>query len=334
VKHAASRERQALPLVSEQPTQFRPLRSARRRERTSGNNEMLSAAIKAHRARGIHLTDEQVLRLYKAYAEANGSRALERLGQTLDQILQDIVLSARSVGADVSRFTSALEQHGHELDRPCEQIVIRAIVSALIGDTQQMRTLTSALMERMTASAQEAQELRLRLRQTQAEALFDGLTGLRNRRGFEQDVLALREERGSLEGCALLFADVDHFKRINDGYGHLFGDKVLCAVGEVIRANTKGRDIAARLGGEEFVVLLPATTPQGARALAEQLCQAIAKDRIRRTESEVIGNVTISIGIAHANAHDTLETLIGRADAGMYAAKKAGRNRVHSAADR
>ncbi len=280
----------------------------------------------------MHLTDDQVLRLYKAYAEANGSMAMERLGQTLDQILQDIVFGARSVGADVSRFTSVLEQNRHELDRPCEQIVIRAIVSALIGDTQQMRALTSALTERMNASAQEAQELRRRLRQTQADALFDGLTGLRNRRGFEQDVLAFREEHGSLDGCALLFADLDHFKTINDLYGHLFGDKVLCAVGEVIRENMKGREIAARLGGEEFVVLLRATTPRGACALAEQLCEAIAKRRIRRTESEFIGNVTISIGIAHADAPDTLETLIGRADAGMYAAKKAGRNQVHSAA--
>ena len=102
MKYAASREPQALPLVAQQPTQFRPLRSTGRRGRISGNNEMLWVATKAHRARGIHLTDEQVLRLYQAYAETNGTIAIERLGQALDQILQDVVFSAQAQRIDVT----------------------------------------------------------------------------------------------------------------------------------------------------------------------------------------------------------------------------------------
>jgi diguanylate cyclase len=104
---------------------------------------------------------------------------------------------------------------------------------------------------------------------------------------------------------------------------------VLRAVSDVIRFSIKGRDIAARLGGEEFAVLLPDTVLAGATALAEQLRVAMEKGRVRRAEGEPIGNVTISIGVALGRAEETLEALVSRADAALYAAKHAGRNRIH-----
>jgi diguanylate cyclase (GGDEF)-like protein len=95
-----------------------------------------------------------------------------------------------------------------------------------------------------------------------------------------------------LAGTALLIADVDCFKAVNDTYGHLLGDKVLRAVAHVLQANIKGRDVAARIGGEEFAVLLPQTTLRGATVLAEQIRCAVAEGRIRRPNGELIGAVT------------------------------------------
>ncbi len=130
-------------------------------------------------------------------------------------------------------------------------------------------------------------------------------------------------------------ADIDFFKKINDTYGHLLGDKVIRAVAQVIHANVKGRDIAARVGGEEFAVLLPETTVTGAKALAEQIRTAVARGRIHRGDrDEQIGGVTLSIGVAMAEPEEALEALIGRADAALYEAKRTGRNRVCAAIEK
>jgi len=134
---------------------------------------------------------------------------------------------------------------------------------------------------------------------------------------------------GTFKGAALVLADIDHFKQINDKHGHLLGDKILRAIGQTLQANIKGRDIAARPGGDEFAVLLQQTPLAGARALAEQIRTAVAAGRIRRSDSkEQPGSVTLSIGVAAGGSDDTLESLLARADAALYAAKRAGRNRV------
>jgi diguanylate cyclase len=143
----------------------------------------------------------------------------------------------------------------------------------------------------------------------------------------------LREPAG-LSGCALLLADIDHFKVVNDTYGHVLGDKVIRAVAHVMRSMIKGRDVAARLGGEEFAILLPQTSLTGASAVAEQIRGTVAQGRICRPDgNESIGQVTLSVGVAIAKVGDTLEPLLERADAAMYAAKRAGRNRISIASD-
>jgi diguanylate cyclase len=126
-----------------------------------------------------------------------------------------------------------------------------------------------------------------------------------------------------------LAVDVDHFKRINDAHGHLVGDQVLRAVAQVLRARTKGSDLAARLGGDEFVVLLPKTSIAGAITLAEQIRTTLLDGRLRRTDREqYVEDISLSVGVAEARTGDRLEDLLHRADAELYAAKRAGRNRV------
>jgi diguanylate cyclase len=122
---------------------------------------------------------------------------------------------------------------------------------------------------------------------------------------------------------------------VNDTHGHVLGDKVLRAVAQILRSSIKGRDVAVRFGGEEFAVLLPDTSLSGAASLAEQIRASVARGRIRRNDGdEYVGNITLSVGVAAAEAGDTLEALIERADEAMYAAKHAGRNRVSIAESR
>jgi diguanylate cyclase len=160
--------------------------------------------------------------------------------------------------------------------------------------------------------------------------MIDGLTGLANRRSFDI-VLAnfLAELSPNAPGPSLLMADIDHFKHINDNYGHLFGDKVIRAIATILRENVKGKDIAARYGGEEFVVVLPDTPLSGAYRVAELLRKTVAKSSIRRGGShESVDNVTISIGVACHRPGETDVELIARADKALYQSKQEGRNRV------
>lgn len=160
----------------------------------------------------------------------------------------------------------------------------------------------------------------------------DGLTGLANRRHFNETLarewaIAEREK----QFIALIFIDVDHFKPFNDTYGHLEGDKVLSQVGKTLKKMAKRpADLAARYGGEEFVLLLPNTTIEGAFAVAEEVRQAIDDLAIPHKSSKAAKHVSVSIGLSALvpNGQNSITTLIDNADEGVYAAKKAGRHRI------
>lgn len=160
----------------------------------------------------------------------------------------------------------------------------------------------------------------------------DGLTGLANRRHFNDSFL-LEWERGRRERhpVALLFADVDHFKAYNDNHGHLEGDRALVTIAGVLRSvATRPGDLAARYGGEEFVLLLPNTDSAGAAEVARQLLAAVDEKALPHKASSVGSHVTVSIGVASVvpDVHLAPAQLIDRADAALYEAKGAGRHRV------
>jgi diguanylate cyclase (GGDEF)-like protein len=165
--------------------------------------------------------------------------------------------------------------------------------------------------------------------QVQEQARTDALTGLNNRGEFQRQ-LKEEEERSRRynRSFSLLMLDIDHFKTVNDSYGHQAGDEVLRAVAARLREQIRPVDHAARYGGEEFVVILPETTNEGALALAERLRTAVADTAVPVTEGRTIP-VTISIGVATFPADAGSETaLIAGADAALYAAKQGGRNRI------
>ncbi|MDO9532767.1 MAG: diguanylate cyclase [Deltaproteobacteria bacterium] len=153
----------------------------------------------------------------------------------------------------------------------------------------------------------------------------DSLTHLANRRffiDFLEKAMAFAKRHG--QALSVIMADLDHFKAINDTYGHQAGDQVLAAFAQVMQASIRQEDLAARFGGEEFIVMLPGTTLEDATILAERLRESLENLTFPPMETRV----TASFGIAQYQPDDTFETLVKRADEGLYAAKAAGRNRV------
>ena len=183
------------------------------------------------------------------------------------------------------------------------------------------RKLSDALEKafRLTRQMERANTISTRAAQT------DELTGLMNRRAFYERAQVLyaqcRQHQQPL--CALML-DMDHFKAINDTYGHQAGDQVLRQVGGVISASFRQADVYGRLGGEEFAVLLPDTSLETARAIAEQLIKAISG-----LAAEPVHGITASLGVASTHSHDQdLHGLMNTADKALYRAKAQGRNQV------
>jgi diguanylate cyclase (GGDEF)-like protein len=190
------------------------------------------------------------------------------------------------------------------------------------GLTEGGRMLTYGNVSDLVRSADELAEL----------AMKDALTGIHNRRHFTAQLESeWNRYRRYRRPMSLLILDIDHFKSINDRFGHDVGDEAIIHVARLCASKTRDSDVAARIGGEEFAVLLPETDLAEARAAAERLREAIVQ-RPAPTAGGTIG-VTISIGVAEVDAAMTDPAdLMKRADAALYAAKRAGRNRVEVAA--
>jgi diguanylate cyclase (GGDEF)-like protein len=171
-----------------------------------------------------------------------------------------------------------------------------------------------------------------RHRTVEQQALVDGLTGLANRRlctaALEKE-LARAERFG--ESLALVLADIDNFKDINDRWGHPTGDEVLKAVADTLQASVREIDLAGRWGGEEFALLLPGTNLEGGYELAERVRRKLVRRKFVASDGERI-RVTASFGVAAFPQAGTQEQLVAASDGALYDAKRSGKNRVAAAA--
>ncbi len=229
--------------------------------------------------------------------------------------------------------------HGRQGPITLEVGLVRCNGAALLLGTQDRRhdaqfqtetvELSNDLSVMMRESARKNRELKEANETIERLARTDSLTGLANRRtlneAFAREIARAERIRGDL---SVIMADLDHFKSINDEYGHLAGDQVLAGAAAVLGSQSRPYDVAARYGGEEFVLLLPETTTDAAMVIAERIRKEVAELRV----DECPRQFTVSLGIASWVAGESAEELVARADAALYVAKSAGRNRVEAAA--
>jgi diguanylate cyclase len=196
-------------------------------------------------------------------------------------------------------------------------------VMETLGDMIVLQLGQDAAASQLAAQAEQLGEANATLERL---ASTDALTGLANRRQLDGELArACSFARRRAEPVAVVSLDVDHFKRINDAYGHGVGDEVLVGIAEHLRALTRGEDVIGRMGGDEFVLLLAATDQAGAERLAERVRAAVADKPIPTRLGPVAA--TVSVGVATSDGSDPAE-LLRQADVALYAAKAAGRNAV------
>jgi diguanylate cyclase len=302
----------------------------------TGYNPPLNKIINEMLARSGKLTDADLEPIYESYlSQIKATDRIDKVGaQVVGQIDDVMTILSEALGMS-SSYDATLAGASQELSGAQTLDQVKSIVETVARSTRQMRDTNKLLEERLATSKSEISNLQHSLEAIRTESLTDPLTGLGNRKYFDRMIeTAVETSLANNEPLSLLMFDIDHFKSFNDSYGHLTGDQVLRLVGQSLRQIMKGQDITARYGGEEFAVVLPNTALCHALSVADQLRRTVmAKELKKKSTGEILGRVTISIGVSLLRPNDDTDALIERADACLYAAKRAGRNRVISEID-
>ena len=236
----------------------------------------------------------------------------------------------KDAGIGASEFGSVVTRHYEDIGRASSLEEIRELVSAVVGETQGLLQANKMFQTQLNDTSEDISRLREDLAEIRRHVSVDALTGIANRRSFDEALhRAVEEAEAQDRSFCLMMVDIDHFKSINDEHGHLIGDKVIKYVASTLKKMVRGADFVARFGGEEFGVVLVDTPEQGAMVVAENVRGAIESSRLKRTDTGgPIGKVSVSVGIARYGKGDTAESLLDRADRALYSSKKNGRNRV------
>jgi len=297
----------------------------------TGYNSALNKIINETLARNGKLTEADLEQIYETYlSQIKTTDRIDKVGARVIGEIDDVMsLIGDALGMSAS-YDVSLSGATQKLSDARDRDQVKAIVESLVKSTREMRETNKALEDRLALSKTEISNLQQSLEAIRAESLTDPLTGLGNRKYFDRSIdMAVQNALASGESLSLLMFDIDHFKSFNDSYGHLTGDQVLRLVGMSLRQTIKGQDITARYGGEEFAVVLPNTALRQALTVADHIRRAVmAKELKKKSTGEILGRVTISVGVSMLKPGDDTDSLIERADACLYAAKRNGRNRV------
>jgi len=235
-----------------------------------------------------------------------------------------------NAGDSAAQYGTALGETREHMGRAKTPQQFTQIVDRASDATDQMAERNKSLENQVESSRREITALKARMESIRQESRVDSLTELANRRAFDEQIgSAVLNAESERKPLCVLMCDIDHFKTINDTWGHATGDQVLRLVAALTKANIKGKDLAARYGGEEIVVVLPDTQMSDALTVAEHIRASIETKKIVKKSTGVpLGQITVSIGVAQFLTGETAQTLIERADMHLYAAKHNGRNQV------
>lgn len=240
----------------------------------------------------------------------------KNLAETLDKITQQVG-NEEQASANLQKLDKHLNNTEHHNS-------LGSAVNFLISTISKTQLQHKTLAKELSSTQEEINQLREKLASSREEALVDTLTGLLNRRGCDEKL----KDINTKDTHTSFVIDIDHFKQVNDNFGHFIGDKVIQRIAKTIQNNVSEKDLAIRFGGEEFLVVMVDKTINQAKTIAEKIRTDIAKMRlIHKDLNKPLPPISVSIGIAENSKTPDWQALFKQADKALYVAKNSGRNR-------
>ncbi len=325
--------RAVLGTMGQHDAAFNPITFALWYEYLAGINPGLKQAVDHCLQREPRLSDATVKRLFAQHVAGIDTHSMERITGDFQRVMVGMAQTASQTGASAGAYGEQLQGLSDALKDGSAAGMSPHIRDVLQG-TQRLQDSAKTLQTQVSASHDEIVRLQAELGRVRHEALLDPLTHILNRRGFDQALSAmlLTIPQTDTAHC-LVMIDIDHFKKVNDTHGHPVGDRVIQALGEVLRQTvTQPGHSVARYGGEEFAVLMPHCRLEECARIAELIRARVKGMKIRNKKTqEIIVTATVSLGFTSlllGDAADDAAALIARADAGLYQSKQGGRDRV------
>ena len=322
---AAEYLRKAVPLMVEREIPTSPHNFALWYSHVKGADSGLSNKLLAEFSQPGSYDHEKGEALFYEYFVKEYLPKNDQAQEALVGLLSQLFNTVNKTVEGTSEFGQSIQETMRRVKGEDDPQAIQKALGDLLQNTDAVEELTRNFQSELQTARQEVETLKQQLETTEKSALMDELTGIGNRRAFDQ---TLEGALVSTVPTCLLLLDLDHFKKCNDTYGHVMGDKILEAMGKVL-SRYHGEDAqVARYGGEEFAIVFSGETT-GAAQLGETIRRSVEAIRIRQKGSqEAIDNITISIGVAKALPQEDSRSLKERADKALYEAKEQGRNRV------
>ena len=320
--------RQMLPLMMEHHVPVDPVNYAVWYHYVAGTNPDLNKAIDNLIRDQKPFDSDTSFNLYKTYVCNASLESFEKINSNLLRLIDQIAFSVNATSKKASAAKDKFNVKLNEIKIAEKESNLKSILLGVIFETTQLAEVTNALKNQLDTANKEMKQLRNELDHVREASNTDGLTGLLTRRAFD---MALDElvKNASTKNVCLSLLDIDHFKRVNDSFGHLVGDKVLKYVATLLKKYSAEHHYVARYGGEEMAIIMPNTTLIEAFNLIEQIRRELENSLLKyKGDTETIGKVTVSAGIASFKVRDTAYTFIERADNALYQAKETGRNKV------
>ncbi len=327
LEETASIIRIALPLMTKHDIAITPKNYTTWYYYVSGKNNELQEAIDSIIEDKEPFSEKTNEMLYQRFFVNKYENTLNEIRENLQETLFVIAGELTEISGQTEKYESTALKSVDKLTENMSVQDIKAVLNEVIDATKEIRASSEMTKQRLKDTTETMKVLQGEFKKAKTELLIDFLTGVLNRKGFDETLASIIREASDI--FCLLMIDIDHFKKFNDVHGHVVGDEVLKFVAKNIQKVMRGNDYIARFGGEEFTVILPKTLLLGAMTVAENIRDSIAKLKLeRKAKSELLGKITVSIGVAQYRQGEPTETFINRADQALYFAKDAGRNRV------